>query len=190
MLSKRFVVLFVSLAAVALVSSWFLDRLTEQPPAEADSGRRAPDYYVENFTATTLNPGGFPSRRLDAAYMAHFADTDTHELTEPYLVLFAGLAPPWHVRSERGRVSPDGEEMLLLGKVHIWRNDESGERRVDIRTEDLRVLPETEYGETQKRVVITTLSSESRGIGMRAWMGESRIELLSQVHTVYEKPAR
>ncbi len=80
--------------------------------------------------------------------------------------------------------------MLLLGKVHIWKNALSGERQVDIRTEDLRVLPETEYGETDKQVIITTPSSQSRGVGMRAWLKQSRLELLSQVHTVYEQPSR
>ncbi|HSS64775.1 MAG TPA: LPS export ABC transporter periplasmic protein LptC [Gammaproteobacteria bacterium] len=189
-MSRRYIVLFLLLAAVALASGWFLDRLDTEPPERAEGARQRPDYYVENFTATTLDLTGFPTRRLDAAYMAHYPETDTHELADPYLVLFAELATPWHVRSERGWISPDGDEMLLLGKVHIWRNDESGERQVDIRTEDLRVLPVTEYGETDERVVITTPSSESRGVGMRAWMGKGRLELLSQVRTVYERPAR
>ncbi len=189
-MSNRYIVLFLALAAIALVSGWFLNRLDAELPQKAADGRKVPDYYVENFTATTLDQSGFPSRRLDAAYMAHYPETDTHELTDPYLVLFAELATPWHVRSERGWVSPDGEEMLLLGKVHIWRNNESGERHLDIRTEDLRVLPGTEFGETEKRAVITTPSSESRGLGMRAWLGKSRLELLSEVHTVYERPGR
>lgn len=188
-MSKKFVLLFLSLVFIALMSSWYLDSLETEPAKKAADTRKVPDYYIENFTATTLNESGFPSRRLDASYMAHFPETDTHELTEPYLMLFAELATPWHVRSERGWVSPDGEEMRLLGKVHIWRNNETGERQVDIRTEDLRVLPATEYGETEKQVVITTPGSETRGRGMRAWMGKSRLELLSQVHTVYEKPA-
>jgi lipopolysaccharide export system protein LptC len=189
-MSRRFIILFSSLAAVALLSGWFLNSLNTEPPKRAEGSQRRPDYYVENFTATTLDESGFPTRRLDAAYMAHYPETDTHELADPYLVLFAELATPWHVRSERGWLSPDGDEMLLIGKVHIWRNDTSGDRQVDIRTENLRVLPGTEYGETDEQVVITTPSGESRGVGMRAWMGESRLELLSQVRTVYERPAR
>lgn len=189
-MSSRYIVVFLVLAAVASLSGWFLKRLDTESPKRAEDALRLPDYYVENFTATTLGRSGFPTRRLDAAYMAHYPETDTHELTDPYMVFFAERATPWHVRSERGWVSPDGEEMLLLGKVHIWRNDESGDRQIDIRTEDLRVLPRTEYGETNKRVIITTPSSESRGLGMRAWMGKSRLELLSQVRTVYEQPAR
>lgn len=189
-MSKRFILLFLILVAVALWSSWFLDRLDEEPPKRVEGARQRPDYFVENFTATTLDLNGYPTRRLDAAYMAHYPATDTHELEDPYLLLFAELKTPWHVRAERGWLSPDGSEMRLLGRVHIWRNNETGNRQVDIRTEDLRVYPAEEYGETEKRVIITTPASESRGLGMRAWMGQSRLELLSQVHTVYEQPQR
>lgn len=189
-MSRRRIVLFLSLAAVALVTWWLLGHLGTDKPEQSAAERRIPDYYMENFTATTLDQSGFPHRRVVAAYMAHFPDTDIHLLTDPYLVLFTEMATPWHVRSERGWISPDGEEMLLEGKVHIWRDDASGERQLDIHTRDLKVLPESEYGETDAQVVITTPSSESRGVGMRAWMQQSRIELLSQVHTVYERPRR
>ena len=97
------------------------------------------------------------------------------------------MGEPWHVRSERGWVSAAGDVMLLLGKVHIWRNTADGELDLDIKTEDLRVLPDSDYGETDKPVLITTPTSESRGVGMRAFLDTSRYELLSQVQTVYDK---
>lgn len=189
-MSRQRMVLFLSLVAVAVVTGWLVNRMGADAPEKTAAERRIPDYYVENFTATTLDESGFPHRRVEAAHMAHYPETDTHELTDPYMVLFTESATPWHVRSERGWISPDGEEMLLQGKVHIWRDSVSGERQLDIHTRDLRVLPETEYGETDEQVIITTPSSESRGIGMRAWMEQSRLELLSQVHTVYERPKR
>ena len=55
-----------------------------------------------------------------------------------------------------------------------------------MKTEDLRVLPERQYGETDKPVLITTATTQTRAIGMRASMAESRIELLSNVHTRHE----
>ena len=149
-----------------------------------------PDYYVENFTTTTMDENGFPRRRVTADYMAHFPDTDTHELANPQLILYRESKSPWYVRSERGWISSNQEVMLLLGKVHIWRNDSAGERELDIRTEDMRVLPNSDYGETDRLVVISTPTSESRGVGMRAFLDKSRLELLSQVHTVYEPGAK
>lgn len=182
---RRLLVVLV-LAGLAVVSGWLLQRLGVDAEVRQQSGRHTPDYYVENFTSTTMDVNGFPRRRVNADYMAHFPDTDTHELSNPYMILYRDSAAPWHVRSERGWISSTGEVMLLLGKVHIWRNNARGERQMEIRTEDLRVLPDTNYGETDKLAIITTPGSESRGVGMRAFMDESRLQLLSQVHTRYD----
>ena len=38
--------------------------------------------------------------------------------------------------------------MLLQGEVLIWRNDRDGAPRIEIKTRDLRVLPDANYGET------------------------------------------
>lgn len=188
-MSRRWI-LFLSLAGVALLSGWLLQRLGQAPPVRQETGRHAPDYYVENFTSTTMDENGFPHRRVNADYMAHFPDTDTHELSRPYMVLYRESSPPWHVRSERGWVSSSGDVLLLLGKVHIWRNNSDGKRQMDIHTEDLRVLPDTNYGETDKLAIITTPGSESRGVGMRAFLDQSRVELLSQVHTRYDPASK
>jgi lipopolysaccharide export system protein LptC len=120
--------------------------------------------------------------------MAHFPDTDTNELEKPYLIVFQDSGgDPLHVESERGWVSGDEEVMLLLGQVHMWRDTPQGVRKLSIRTRDLRVLPDSNYAETDMPVVIRTPTTESRGVGMRAYLGERRVELLSRVRTVYER---
>jgi lipopolysaccharide export system protein LptC len=176
----------VAFVAVAAVATWFVQRLALHvgEPVAGDVG--APDLYMEDFVTTTMGVGGKPWRRVEARYMAHYPETDTKELSEPYIILYREEGEPWHVRSERGWVSADDEVMLLLGPVHIWRNSATGRRVMDIHTEDLRVLPDTDYGETDQPVLITTPTSETRGLGMRAWLAEGRVDLLSRVTTVHE----
>jgi len=174
------------MAVLALVSFWTLHQLDIDLFAPAASDRHTPDFYMENFVSTVMGPDGQPQRRVEAEYMAHFPDTDTHEFQHPYMIMYRELGPPWHVRSERGWVSASGDVMLLLGQVHIWRNDADGTKAMDIKTEDMRVLPDRDYGETDKPVVITTPTSQTHGVGMRAHLAESRLELLSKVRTRYE----
>ena len=157
----------------------------QAPPPEV------PDAWIESFVTVEMDEAGRPKRRLEADYMAVNSD-ETSELSNPYYVLYRAGGEPWHVRSERGRVSADGKVVMLLGKVDIWRNDGSGARDLDIRTEDLRVLPDAEYGETGERTTIRTPASTSEGVGMRAWLDEGRLELLSRVRTRVDRrrPAR
>lgn len=175
--------------ALAFGSFWLLRQLEPDFLEGAPTPRHVPDYYMENFETTTMGPDGKPQRSMTANYMAHFPDTDTHEFEQPYIVLYRVEGPPWHVRSERGWLSASGDVMLLLGKVHIWRNNASGSKELDVKTEDLRVLPDTSYGETDLPVVITTPTSRTTGVGMKAFMAESRMELLNDVRTLYQ-PAR
>ena len=184
-LARRYGPMLV-MGVFAAVSFWTLREL-DLGVFEAEEGAaHTPDFYMEGFVSTAMGPDGRPHRIVEAEYMAHFPDTDTHEFQRPYMIMHRAAGEPWHVRSERGWLSASGDVMLLLGRVHIWRNDAKGIKELDIRTEDLRVLPERDYGETDKPVVITTPTSETHGVGMRAHLAESRLELLSKVRTRYE----
>jgi lipopolysaccharide export system protein LptC len=79
---------------------------------------------------------------------------------------------------------------MLLGKVDIWRDGPDGKREIHIETQDLRVSPRKEYAETDLPVSISTPESLTRGTGMRAYLGESRVQLLSKVKTTIESIAR
>ena len=175
-------VLSAALLVAAGASGWFLYGLEvdDDPPELASPD--APEAYMENFATVEMDGAGRPRRRIEASYMAYHADR-TVRLTDPRYVLFREEGEPWHVQSERGRVSPDGSVLWLLGKVDVWRNDASGTRDLDIRTEHLMVQTTSEYAETAEPVTIRTPGSVSSGIGMRAWLDETRFELLSRVRT-------
>ena len=171
-----------ALLAAAGTSGWMLYNLDFDAPVTAQRPSDAPDAYMENFVTIEMDGAGKPKRRIEADYMAYHAD-ETVELSNPRYVLYRAEGEPWHVRSERGQVSADGTVVLLMGKVDIWRNDASGARALDIRTEHLKVLPDSEYGETEERVTIRTPAGTSTGVGMRAYLDETRFQLLSQVRT-------
>ena len=179
--SGRWIAPAVALVAAA-ASGWMLHSLDFGETAAAGNPSDAPNAYMERFVTVEMDGTGRPKRRLEADYMSYHAD-ETVELTNPHYVLFGSEGEPWHVRSESGRVSADGAVVKLLGQVDIWRNDGSGTRGLDIRTEHLTVRPAAEYAETREQVTIRTPAHTSTGVGMRAYLGETRIELLSRVRT-------
>lgn len=185
----RHSVLLAALLAAAGAAGWVLYKVGARTQVTTQSAQDAPEAYMENFVTVEMDGTGKPKRRIEANYMAYHADR-TVELTQPRYVLFRAEGEPWHVRSERGHVSADGTVVWLLGKVDAWRNDAAGARDLDIRSERLKVLPDSEYAETTEPVTIRTPGSMSTGVGMRAWLGETRFELLSQVRTDVHRPPR
>ncbi len=178
------------LVVLAVASSLWLADLG-QPPGEVKRfAGRAPDLTMRGFEVTSMGEDGNPLRRLSATYMAHFRDTDTKELTQPHLVIYQEGAEPWNIASERGLVSAGNDVLMLLGQVSIWRDRPDGKREITIETEDLRVLPREDYAETELPVRISTPESFTRGTGMRAYLGESRVQLLSEVKTTIDSIVR
>ncbi len=178
------------LVVFAVASTLWLVGLGDQDGESKRFQGHAPDLTMEEFEVTTMGEDGSPLRRLSAAYMAYFTDTGTKELRRPHLVVYQEQAEPWHVASERGWVSAGNDVLMLLGKVDIWRDGPDGKREIHIETQDLRVLPREEYAETELPVSISTPESLTRGTGMRAYLGESRVQLLSKVKTTIEPIVR
>jgi lipopolysaccharide export system protein LptC len=162
-------------------SATVLRHLETESAVEAAGKGHTPDFFMENFESTIMGLDGKPVRILRAKQMLHFPDTQTRELDAPYLTLYNAVQTPWHIRSESGWVSAAGDVILLLGKVHAWRQTESGGPLIDVHTTDLRILPNTDYGESDTPATLITNGQTSDGVGMRAYMAESRIELLSRV---------
>ncbi len=177
------------LIVLAASSAWILHDLEPELLAGGEPPIQVPDLIVENFVTTVRDEEGRPTQRIEAVYMAHFPETGTREFTWPRLTMYREDPTSWQIRSERGWLSASGDVMLLQGEVLIWRNDRDGAPRIEIKTRDLRVLPDANYGETDRPVVVTTRHSRSRGVGMRAWLEKGRLELLSQVHTTFDRDA-
>jgi lipopolysaccharide export system protein LptC len=136
---------------------------------------RLPDYTVEQFTATTMDPNGRPARSLTAREMRHYPDDDSSELDLPVLVLNRPDGPPWDIRSESGWISGDREWLLLHGQVFADREGRGEARPIHLRTSELTVRPRQSYAETAMPVEITSDEDWLTSTGMQVWFGETEM---------------
>ncbi len=178
------ILLFLVLLLVG--SSWLLNFLDDDDAPVKKAERHDPDYFMENFTRTGMDKQGKAKNRLMADYLAHYPDDDTTELTKPRLQVFSDKGKPVHVVAERGWVTSGNDVILLYGEVRIWRDNDAGERMLEIITSDLKVLPDDEYAETDNAVTIISGTTITDAVGMRMKMKQQRMELLSEVKTRYE----
>ena len=184
-MSRRWLVALI-LLVLAAATAWYLRELEqERGPGERGS-RHEPDFTMEEFASVTMDDQGVPRRKLTAERLDHYPDTETNELEKPHLELYSDGQEPWHVVSERGWISAEGDLILLQGRVHVWRDGPGGLRAIDIVTRDVRVTPGDEYAETDEAAFIRTPDSETHGVGLRAYLAHGRFELLSQVRTLLD----
>lgn len=172
--------------AAAWVSSLWLQRLAEPPPAPAADDRRLPDYWMEGVERTALDEAGAVASVLTAERLEHYPFDGSSELVRPRLALYNGATRPWFVVAEHAWASGDGEVVRLNGPVEIFRRDDEGARSLEVETFDLKVLPREKYAETAREATITGPQTVTTGVGLRANFSVNRLELLGKVRTRHE----
>ncbi|WP_231910636.1 LPS export ABC transporter periplasmic protein LptC [Candidatus Nitrosoglobus terrae] len=179
----------VALVLIATLTAWELlrEEPTSQPSLNIDSNSRTIDYFMEQFISTVIDQKGLLLYQLSGAYMAHYPDNDTIDITAPHMLFYHQVATPsWDVIAERGLTNSNGDEIYLLGKVIIHQlKDSSQTSHMKILTRDVRVEPAAKYAETQQPATLLDNYGRTDGIGARIYFKEERVEILSQVRGDY-----
>lgn len=188
MLSKKirnFLIFGVIAALFAAVGYWNIspERFLDKPVAQVDEN--AIDYYAINAHSVQFLPDGKVQYEMTSDKVEHLKTSQVTLLTNPDLNLYRGTEFPWHVTSKRGEVNPDGTEVELIDSVRIARTD-AKDRETIITSSRMTVFPQKQYAQTDQAVRIDGAGGVSTGKGMKAYLKESRIHLLSNVRGQYE----
>lgn len=183
--------LFPLALAVALagITFWLERTVQMSAPAARDTGRNDPDAIAENVRGLQLDEQGRPRSSLAAAKVIHFPASDTTELIEPRLVQLRENEPPLRVRSDRGTVSKDGQEVRLYGNVVLTRDATVERPEMRLETSFLQVFPDDEIARTPERVVIFEGRSRLAGTGMEANVRTRQLTLHGAVQGTFERGA-
>ncbi len=91
---------------------------------------------------------------------------------------------PWTLRADTGRMDSEGDMLQLHGNV-VAVTDEDGNPPTTIRTDYLEIDPDSLVAQTTHVVHIEYAGSKVAATGMRAYLREDRLQLLSKVHGTF-----
>lgn len=179
------ILLLIALLLVA-IGYWNIRPESFMQEAPVSQGSQSPiDFYVTNSRTVQYQPDGKRNYELTTEKMEHVKASDVSLLTRPDLLSYRGSQLPWHVTSERGEVGPKGEEVELIDNVKVERTDAKGRPTV-ITSSRMTVLPEKDYAETHQPVRIVAANGVTTATGMKAYLDEGRVLLLSNVRGQHE----
>jgi lipopolysaccharide export system protein LptC len=177
---------FIVGALLALLGAvaWWYSALVAPEPDRVPETARKPDYVVEDLVGVTMAPNGRPARRLETPQLRHYPGDDSSELDTPYMLVFDDEAPPWVIRSERGWVSANGDEVLLEGAVRARRDAAENLEPMVLTTSEMLLLPDSDYAETDRFAELERGNDwVTANDGMQVWFGEPmRIRLFGRTH--------
>jgi len=182
----RNIALFLVIAALLVaVGYWNVspERFLEEPAAQVDES--AIDYYAINAHSVQFLPDGKLQYEMTADKVEHLKASEVTLVTKPDLHMYRGTQYPWHVQSLRAEVNPDGTEVELIDQVRVARTDEK-QRDTIITSSRMTVFPQKQYAQTEQAVRIDGAGGTTTGKGMKAYLKEGKMDLLSNVRGQYE----
>lgn len=169
-----------------LAATYWLNLQVQPLPQVQSQQRHDVDYYVDNFSATSLNPEGQPRFTLNAEKMWHYPDDDTTHLQMPQLASLYADRPPTLTTAQTGMISSKGDDVFLYDEVRILRPASAGLGEQRFATDYLHVVPDRDWAETDQSVVMTNQYNVIRAVGMELDNKARTVKLLSRVRAAHE----
>lgn len=186
MLKKlRLRLILATLAALLGAAGYWNIRPESFAQQSSSSSENDIDFYVIKAKSTQFQPDGKLAHSMTSEKLEHLKSSDITLLSKPDLLLYRGTELPWHVQSERGEVAPEGTQVELIDAVRVARTDAKG-RPTILTTSRLTVFPDKEYAQTEQAVRIEAANGVTTAQGMKAYLNDGRMLLLSNVRGQHE----
>ena len=187
----------VLMGMFALATLWLIRSTpgpTEATPAKP--ARHEADYFLRNFSIRTFDVQGQLKNEVFGAGARHYPDTDTLEIEMVRSRSFSDSGRLIVATANRAVSDAAGDEIQLLGNVHVVREPEPGlagptRPPLEYRSEFLQLFPDSEKLKTHLPVSITQGSDRFSGNSMAYDNLGEVFELKGQVRGIlYPRKAR
>lgn len=177
-----FVIIFV-----VLKYSGNVEELIETKQAE----KEFPQVFMTNVDMREFAADGTLHFQLKTPLIRHFQigdknATDDYTLFDLPQIVFLGSEekPAWYMTAEVGRNDNNGELFTLSTNV-LAQQVSKTQGTISISTSELQLNTRDQFAETDKAVTMRSAKTHLETVGMRAFIKQDQIELLSQVTGTY-----
>jgi lipopolysaccharide export system protein LptC len=177
------------LAGLAAMT-WWLDYKVQPMGARNPNSRNDPDFVVDRFEATRMNPDGSQRYAVIAQKMVHYAGDDSAVLDRPRLIHYDLQKGPMSIQANQGVLSSNGENAYFSGDVQVKRQANAADREMALYTSFLEVIPDKDLAKTDREVTLVSGDSTLRSVGLEFNNKTREMRLLSHVNGQFETPAK
>jgi LPS export ABC transporter protein LptC len=153
-----------------------------------------PQEYMSNVSVWAFTKTGGLEHHLSADYWAYLPKIKSSTLIEPLLIVYKSDHTLWKIQAKHGKIHQPTmghiDQVELSDTVILQRPETADAVPIKLETEQLRYQPKTQYAETERFITMTKPNLKITGVGMRAFLENSSVELLHNVKTFYEATLR
>lgn len=177
--------LFFVLIALACSGLYFA-RSAQPLRLNAKDLSKATDTVITDVSLKRFDESGKLVNVLKTPEIRHIPENDQHLFESPYIQVAEANQPVWEIRSKRGRAVNKGEEITFIEQVVIHQAQGEHNQESTMRTEELHYFPKQKIASTELAVSFEQPGSILHSQGMKAWLADKHIQLLSNARATYE----
>ncbi len=177
---------------LAVMSGWFFKSIEKYPILTKEKLRHDPDYFLKNFTATTMDSKGKPAYQVKAKLLKHYPDDGSMALQQPLFSFYKNNIKTWTAQANEALISKNNKKIQLKGEVILNQIISANKSNSPLRltAEQLTIEPEKNIAYTQSQIKLYKGNNTIQSLGMKANLNKNRIEFLSKTRSHYVLPAK
>ena len=176
---------------LAAVSGWVFESIDIKPIFTKEKLRHDPDYFLKNFTATTIDKKGKPAYQIKAHHLEHYPDDNSMKLQQALFSFYENNIKIWTAQANEALILQNNEKIYLNGQVKLNQiiSDKNNAPMI-LTAEQLTIEPNKNLAYTKTKIKLKKGNDTIQAIGMRADMSKNRIEFLHKTRSYYVLPAK
>jgi lipopolysaccharide export system protein LptC len=126
-----------------------------------------PDSWADQFVMIRTDPAGMPINRLEGVLMHHYPDDDSYEITTAKAIGQQPGSPITIGTSKTAIMDQNQTRVIMRGDAHLHRVADKDNAALDVKSEQLTLLPDEDIVFTDLPAVVVNGNSTMNGKGMR-----------------------
>lgn len=183
----KFFYAFILVCALS-ITLWLGISKDKNPKLSFTSPLEPQEYMIE-AAVWSFTPEGTLKHFLSADYWAYLPNTQSSTLITPHLTVYKPDKSLWKMNAKKAIIQQPTlgsiERVDLSKNVVLQRTATPILSPIKVETEAICYHPKKEYAETDAFITLTKPDLKVTGVGMRAFLNDSAVELLHNVKTSY-----
>lgn len=182
--AKQAAWLFIALLALA-GSGWYFASSKTLIKLDDQTLSTTPDTIISELTVQQFDEKGQLSHYLKTPLMRHIPLDNTHQLNSPDIMITQPQQPSWQIHAKEAIALHGGQQITFKNNVIIHQKKSEHREETTLHTEELTYFPKNQLATTEKNIIIMQAKNTVRSTGMKAWLAESRVQLLNNARGTY-----
>ncbi len=144
------------------------------------------DTIINNLTVHQFDTNGQLVHYIHTPLMKHIPVNNTHWLKNPHIIISQQDQPAWEIHAQHATALYGGNQITF--NEHVVVHQDKGENTVEstFKTEEITYFPKDKVATTLLDVTFEQPGHLVQAKGMKAYLNDKRVKLLSQARGTYD----